>query len=175
MHRWGVEFDLAVTIRRPPAVVFALLLDVGDYGDRSPSALVPVMEKTPPGPTRPGTLWHEVVRLGPGMRMTIWSEVQEVVPDRLLLERYWASWMTGTLLYTLEPTADGTRLRLRKSLAPKGPLRLLDRPIARMLGPKELWRLEGIRDLLEASLPVPGAAARPGTPSNPGVASILSP
>lgn len=170
-----MEFDLAVTIRRPPAVVFALLLDVGDYGDRSPSALVPVMEKAPPGPTGPGTLWHEVVRLGPGMRMTIWSEVQEVVPDRLLRERYWASWMTGTLLYTLETAAEGTRLRLRKTLRPKGLLRLFDRPIASMLGPRELWRLEGIRDLLEASPPVPGAAARPGTRSNPGAATIRSP
>jgi len=170
-----MEFDLAVTIRRAPAVAFALLLDVGDYGDRSPSALVPIMEKTPTGPTRPGTLWHEVVRLGPGMRMTIWSEVQEVVPDRLLRESYWASWMTGTLLYTLEPTADGTRLRLQKALWPKGPLRLFDRSIARMLGPKELWRLEAIRDLLEASPPVPGAAARPGTRSNPGATRIPAP
>lgn len=162
-----MEFDLAVTIRRAPAVVFALLLDVGDYGDRSPSALVPVMDKAPPGPTRPGTLWHEVVRLGPGMRMTIWSEVLEVVQDRLLRERYWSSWMAGTLLYTLEPAADGTLLRLQKTLVPKGALRLFDRLIARTLGPKEQWRLEGIRDLLEASPPIPGAAARPGTRSHP--------
>lgn len=165
-----MEFDLAVTIRRPPAVVFALLLDVGDYGDRSPSSLVPVMEKSPSGPTRPGTLWHEVVRVGPGMRMTVWSEVLEVDPERVLRERYWSSWMTGTLDYTLEPTTDGTRLRLRKTLVPKGPLRLLDRPIAAMLGPRELWRLEAIRDLLEAAPPVPGAAARPGSPSRQGAA-----
>jgi hypothetical protein len=163
-----VEFDLTVSIRRPPDVVFALLLDVGDYGDRSPSALVPVMDKTPPGPTGPGTLWHEVVRLGPGMRMTVWSQVLEVEPDRLLREDYWASWMTGTLLYTLDPTPEGTTLRLRKTLTPKGPLRVLDGPIARMLGPKEMWRLQAIRDLLEASPPVAGAAARPGTRSHPG-------
>jgi uncharacterized protein YndB with AHSA1/START domain len=165
-----VDFDLAVTIRRPPAVVFALLLDVGDYGDRSPSALVPVMEKIPSGPTRPGTLWHEVVRIGPGMRMTIWSEVLEVEPDRRLRERYWSSWMTGMLDYALDPTADGTVLHLHKTLVPKGQLRVFDRPIAAMLGPKELWRLEAIRDLLEASPPVPGAAARPGTRSNPRLA-----
>lgn len=163
-----MEFDLAVTIRRPPPVVFALLLDVGDYGDHTPSSLVPVMEKVPPGPTRPGTRWHEVVRLGPGLRMTIWSEVTEIDPDRRLVERFWASWMRGLLTYTLEPVADGTCLSLLKSLVPTGPLRVLDGPIARMLGPKELWRLESIRDLLEAAPPVPGAAARPGTPSNPG-------
>jgi hypothetical protein len=150
--------------------VFAFLLDVGDYGDRSPSSIVPVMEKVPPGPTAPGTVWHEVVRLGAGMRMTIWSDVLEVTPDRLLRESFRASWMTGTLLYTLEPTGDGTLLRLRKTLAPKGVLRVFDRLVARMLGPREQWRLEAIRDLLEGSPPVPGAAARPGTRSNPSPA-----
>ena len=170
-----MDFDIPITIRRPPPVVFAFFLDLGDYGDRSPSSLVPVMEKTPPGPTRPGTLWHEVVRLGPGMRMTIWSEVTEVEPHRRLRERYWSSWMRGTLEYTLEPVADGTLLRLRKSLTPKGLLRVLDRPIAAMLRPQEVWRLGAIRDLLEAAPPVPGAAARPGTPSNPAAAAGDSP
>jgi hypothetical protein len=103
--------------------------------------------------------------------MTVWSEVTEVEPDRRLRERYWSSWMRGTLEYTLEPVPDGTLLRLRKSLSPKGPLRVLDRPIAAMLRPKEVWRLGAIRDLLEAAPPVPGAAARPGTPSNPAVAA----
>lgn len=125
------------------------------------------MEEPPPGPTEAGTPWHEVIRLGPRMRMTVWSEALEVDPDRLLRERSWASWMTGTLLDTHEPTADGTTLRLRKTLRPKGLLRVLDRPIVAMLGPQELWRLEAIRDLLGAAPPVVGAAARPGTRSNP--------
>ena len=165
-----MEFDLSIEVHRPPPVVFAMFLDIGDYGDRSPEAIVPVMEKIPPGPTRPGTVWHEVIRLGPGMRMAVWSEVTLIQPDRRLEERFWASWMRGTLEYTLEPASDGTLLRLRKSLTPKGILRILDRPIAAMLRPREVWRLEAIRDLLEAAPAVPGAAARPGTPSRPGAA-----
>jgi len=145
-----VDFDLPITIRRPPSAVFALLVDPQDYGDHTPSSVVPVLEKLPPGPTRPGTRWHEVVRLGPGMRMTIWSEVTAVEPDHRLRERYWSSWMRGTLEYTVEPVADATLLRMLKTLTPKGPFRLLERPIASMLRPREVERLEEIRDLLEA-------------------------
>ena len=60
-----MRFDYSVTIRRPPPAVFAMLADVQDWGKEERAALVPVMEKITPGPTRVGTRWHEVIQLAP--------------------------------------------------------------------------------------------------------------
>jgi hypothetical protein len=143
-----VDFDLAIAIRRPPPDVLAFFVDVQDHVD--PTSPVPVMEKTPPGPTQVGTRWREVVKVGPGVRMTIWSVVTGIEPGVRLEERFSSSWMHGMLEYTVAPTAEGTLLRQRETLTPKGPLRLLDRPIAAMLGPNLVKRLQQIRELLEA-------------------------
>jgi hypothetical protein len=82
--------------------------------------------------------------------MTVWSEVTAVEPGSRLTERFWSSWMGGTLDYTVVAAGEGTLLRQRESLRPKGLLRLLDRPIAAMLRPNLVARLGAIRDLLEA-------------------------
>jgi hypothetical protein len=145
-----VDFDIAVTVRRPPPDVLAFLVDIQDHVDPSPSSPVPEMEKIPPGPTRVGTRWREVVRLAPRVTMTVWSEVAALESGRRLAERFWSWWMRGTLEYTVVADGDGTLLRQRETLTPKGPLRLLDRPIAAMLGPAVTRRLADIRDVLEA-------------------------
>jgi len=147
-----VDFDLAVRIRRRPSDVLAFFIDLQDHVDRSPSSPVPELEKIPPGPTHVGTRWREVVRLAPGVRMTVWSEVATLEPGSRMTETFWSSWMRGTLDYTVVAEGRGTLLRQRETLTPKGPLRLFDRPIAAMLGPAVIRRLEAIRDLLEADL-----------------------
>jgi hypothetical protein len=88
--------------------------------------------------------------MAPGVRMTVWSEVAALEPDRRMTETFWSSWMRGTLDYTVAADGDGTLLRQRETLTPKGPLRLFDRPIAAMLRPAVTRRLADIRDLLEA-------------------------
>jgi hypothetical protein len=95
-----------------------------------------VLTKSPPGPTGVGTRWHEVVRVLPFLRMTVHSVVTAIDADRRLVLDFASSWMRGTLEYTFEPTADGGAvLRQRETLMPRGPLRLADRAIARMLRP----------------------------------------
>ena len=89
--------------------------------------------------------------MAPGVRMTVWSQVTDVDPDRRLEETFVSSWTHGTLEYTVSATGDGTLLRQPETLTPKGPLRLLDCPIAAMLRPALVKRLEETRDLLEAA------------------------
>jgi hypothetical protein len=148
-----MRFDYSVTIRRPPRAVFAMLADVQDWGKEERAALVPVMEKTTPGPTRVGTRWHEVIQLAPHLTMTVWSEVVAIEQDRLLDERFWAWWMRGRLLYTMTPIDGGTVLRQRERLEPRGPLRLIDAFLARRLGPAIEARLRAIGGMLQAAAP----------------------
>lgn len=143
--------DLAIPIRRPPAVVFAFLTDVQDHMTEASRSIVPELEKVTPGPTRVGTRWREVVRVAPGLRFTIWSEATAVEPDRRLVETFAARWMRGSLTYELTPTPGGCELRQRQVAIPRGPLRLLDRPLERRFRARVATRLAGIRDHTEAT------------------------
>jgi hypothetical protein len=150
-----MDFDLAIPIKRAPDEVFRFLADIQRYGDHRPGSRVPVMDKVTPGPTRVGTRWHEVVRLAPRLHMTVWSWVTEYEPPRRMLESFRSSWMRGWIEYRVEPTEAGAILHHRESLIPRGPLRWLDRPIARMLRPNLVARLQSIRGLLEGGAVVP--------------------
>jgi hypothetical protein len=143
-----MEYDLSIDIRRPPTEVFALLADVQEHalGRGSP---VTAMEKLPPGPTRIGTRWHEVIRVAPGLRMTVWSEATAVDPPRQLSERFVGPGMQGELTYLLESIPGGTRLHQRESIRPVGLARLVAPLIDRMLRPRLVQRLDEIRRLLE--------------------------
>lgn len=142
-------FDHSVTIRRSPSDVFALLADVQRYAT-PPGSPVAAMDKIPAGPTRVGTRWREVIKLGLGMRMTIWSEVTDLEPEQLLGETWSGGSMRGALTYRIEPAGAGTVLRQTKSLEAMGWLRPFQRIIDRILTPKELTRLEEIARMLEA-------------------------
>lgn len=154
-----MRFDYSVTIHRPPSAVYAMLADIQDWGKEERVALVPVMEKVTPGPTRVGTRWHEVIALAPHVTMTVWSEVVALELDHLLDERFWAWWMRGRLEYTMTPVDGATILRQRERLEPRGPFRLIDGLIARRLGPAIEARLEAIARMLDAAgEQVPSAA-----------------
>ncbi len=155
-----MEFDLSVTVRRRPDEVLAFMADVQRYGDQSPR--VPEMTKIPDEPTRVGTRWREVVRLAPGLRMTVWSEVIAYDPAQSLVESFHASWMSGRLAYTVTPVPGGTLFRQRETLTPNGPLRLFDAQIAGMLGPNLMARLEAIRDQLDSGVAVEVGGTRSG-------------
>lgn len=143
-----MEFDLSIPIRRSPEAVYAVLADIQRYAGGTGSP-VPEMEKIPPGETRIGTRWREVVRLLPFRTMTVWSEVVAAVPGRRLTETFHGPWMTGRLAYEIEPTPDGAVLHQRETLTPHGPLRLMAGRMERMLRPRLIARLAAIRDLLE--------------------------
>jgi len=142
-----MDYDLSVNIHRPPDVVYAVLADIQRYID--PDSPVPVMEKIPAGPTTVGTRWREVIRLGPSLTMTMWSEVTAIEPDRRLEERFRGPWITGRLVYSIEPNEGGCVLRQQQTITPHGPLRLVAGPMNRMFWPRVTARLESIRDGLE--------------------------
>ncbi len=143
-----MDYDISVTISRPPEAVYALLADVQLY-IHHPGSPIPEMEKIPAGTTKVGTRWREVVRLAPFVTMTMWSEVTAIEPGRRLEESFRGPWMTGHLAYSIEPSEGGCVLYQRETLTPHGPLRLLAGPMDRMLRPKVTSRLDAIRDLLE--------------------------
>jgi hypothetical protein len=142
-----MDYDLSVTIRRSPEVVYAALADIQRYID--PGSPVPVMEKIPAGPTTVGTRWREVIRLGPFLAMTMWSQVTAIEPDRRLEERFRGPWITGRLVYSIEPDEAGCVLRQRQTITPHGPLRLVAGPMDRMFRTRVTARLESIRAGLE--------------------------
>ena len=142
-----MDYDLSVTIRRTPDVVYAALADIQRFID--PDSPIPEMEKVPAGPTTVGTRWREVIRLGPLLTMTMWSEVTAIEPDRRLEERFRGPWITGRLVYSIEPTDGGCVLRPQQTITPRGPLRLVAGPMDRMFRPRVTARLGVIRDGLE--------------------------
>lgn len=146
-----MDFDLAVTIRRSPATVWALLDDVQDHVHR-PGSPVAEMEKMPPGPVRVGTRWREIVRLAPFLAMTVTSEVTAVETGRRLEERFNGPWMSGRIVYEIEPIEGGSRLRQHETWTPHGPLRLAGGIMGRMLSVRLTARLAAIREVLEADL-----------------------
>ena len=158
-----MEFDLSVRIGRPPEAVYAMLADIQQYVD--PASVVPEMEKIPPGPTEVGTRWREVVRLLPGITMTIWSEVVALEPGRRLEVRFHGPGMSGLLIYVIEDHDGGTLLRQIETLTPHGPLRVMAGTVERTLRPRLIARLADIGDRLEregtGDMTVPDAPAKP--------------
>lgn len=152
-----MDYDLAVTIRRPSGTVWPILDDIQDH-IHAPGSPVPEMEKIPPGPVRVGTRWREVVRLLPGLTMTMWSEVTAVEAGHVLEETFRGPWMSGRIRYEIEPVAGGCVLHQRETLTPHGPLRVVAGPMDRMLRPRLEARLHDIRDLIEAEEGAPTRA-----------------
>jgi hypothetical protein len=90
---------LWVAIGRPPAAVFAFLVDVQEH-EPIPRRAAIRMTKIPAGPTAAGTRWHEQVRLMPGWWMTVDSVVTDIDEPAVLGMDFRSSWCTGHLTYT---------------------------------------------------------------------------
>jgi hypothetical protein len=144
-----LSFELSVTIRRPPAVVFAFLADVQDH-EPIPRRAAIQMTKIPPGPTAAGTRWQERVRLVPGWWMRVDSVVTEIDKPAVLGMDFRSIWCTGHLTYTIEATAQGSILHQRETLLPRWSLRPLAAWVDAGLRPRLLTRLAEIRALLES-------------------------
>jgi hypothetical protein len=148
-----MEHDISVAVGRPPHVVYAVLADIQLYVQ--PGSPVPEMEKIPPGPTAIGTRWREVVRLGPFLAMTIWSEVTALEPDRRIEERFRGPGFIGRLVYTIGASEGGCVLRQQQTITPRGLLRLAGGAMDRMFGRRVSARLESIRDGIEREAMLP--------------------
>jgi hypothetical protein len=147
-----VVFEGEVTIRCRPEQAFDLLA----YKERSavgPGSPVLRLDKVPPGPTRVGSRWTEVVRLGPLARMTIRSVATVVDPPRRLVEVFVGPGFGGELGYRFEPAdreGDATVLHQRQVFLLTGPFRRLTaRLVRRAWVPRAEERLQDIRRALE--------------------------
>lgn len=107
------------------------------------------MSKTPSGPTRAGTLWHEQVRLAPGLWMRIKSTATEATPPRRLGMDSASAWFTGHLDYEVEDSPSGSLLHQRETLRMRHPLRGLGPRMDPPLRSRLLERLADMRDAIE--------------------------
>lgn len=147
-----MDVDLSVHIAADREVVYAVLADAQQYAT-GPGSPVLIMDKAPPGPTRVGTRWREVVHVGPFLNMTMWSRVTECTPGRRLQMDFRGGGMRGWLRYTVADDGPGaTMLRQEEHLELLGPLRVFDSIVAWLLEPRLIARLDEIRTLIEADL-----------------------
>lgn len=146
----GLAFDLSVEIRRPPRLVFALLADIQDAEPIPRSAAVR-MVKEPSGPTTVGTRWHEWVRVAPCCWMRVESVVSQSDEPYQLAMDFRSRWLSGHLIYDIQPVADGSHLHQRETVRPRALLRWLSPFIERRMRPRLIERLADIKAILEAS------------------------
>lgn len=143
-----MDFEFVAVIDCPLADVFALFRDVDQYNEHEGSP-VPVLDKITDGPVGVGTRYREVVRMFPGVTMTIFSEVTGYEAERYLASKWHSKVMEGHLAYVFEPVDGGTRVIQKMSLKPRGMLRVFSPLIKVMFSRTAGWRLEGIKALLE--------------------------
>lgn len=143
------RFDLSVVVGRPPADVYAFLADIQE-AEPIPRRAGVRMVKDPPGPTTVGTVWHESVRVAPGLWLHVDTAVTEAQPSRRLGLAFRSLWFTGHLTYEIDAVPGGSVLRQREELSPRLLLRPVGRSIAARLRPRLRQRLDEIRQILDA-------------------------
>lgn len=142
-------FELSAFIRRSPADVFRFFKDI-DKHPRDRRSIVPVLEKTTPGPTQVGSQYREIVRLRPGLTMQINSVLTACQQASFLAYEWTGPWMEGELEYTFTPENGGTRLTQKQTIQPQGLLRLFT-PLMRWSFRIQVGRrLESIKNFLDA-------------------------
>lgn len=149
--RRRLVYDLACVIRRDPEEVYAVLAHKERYAV-GPGSPVEALVRLDPGDTRVGTRWVEVVRLLPGVRLTVRSMADRVIPGSALEERFRSAAFAGRLAYEFQPVPGGTRLRQRQTLQLRWPLGVSATLVDRSFRSRVVARMTGIRDLLEGPL-----------------------
>lgn len=145
-----MEFEVATHIDRPPAFVFKALTALDQVG-RDPRSLVPVYEKTTPGPVAPGTKYREVVRMPLGFLWEVTSELTEVVPAERLSMTWAGPGMRGSITYHFRDDGGGcTHLRQCEWLEPLGLLRAASPLIRATFGRALESRIRSIKTGIEA-------------------------
>lgn len=143
-----MEFEASVDIACSPDAAFAFLRDKHEVA-QAPGSPVLVIEKVTDGPVGVGSRFREVVRMLPGLRGEILSEVTRCDPCRRLEEDYSGAGMRGHLAYELLQRPFGCRLVQHQTLEPLGALKLLSPMIERTFGRRLRDRLLAIKDELE--------------------------
>ena len=97
-----MNFELSITINRPPEDVFTFLRDKDQFLQEEGSP-VRLIEKITPGPIGVGTRYREIVQITPFIQAEIHSEITYFEPSGALEEDFWASGMSGHLAYQFIP------------------------------------------------------------------------
>jgi uncharacterized membrane protein len=140
------RFEQEVVIARPPADVFAYLVDL----DNLPAWQGSVVEvrRDDDGRLRSGARFTEVRRLA-GRRLESTIEVATLEPERELTLRAVSGPVRGTVRHLLEPAGGGTRVRIVGELAGGG-LRGLAGPLLERAARREVEAdLRRLKQVLE--------------------------
>jgi uncharacterized protein YndB with AHSA1/START domain len=145
-----------ITIARPVEVVFDYVADQSNEPQYNPTMVR--AEKETPGPVRRGTRFRSAVRSG---RRTPEMLIEITAYDRPRLLASTTTMRQMEIDYTLElePVAEGTRMRWRGELRPKGGLRLVG-PLVTWMGARQEQRIwSSLKSHLEAGPVVPATGA----------------
>jgi carbon monoxide dehydrogenase subunit G len=145
-----MRFDTEVTVRRPPAEVFAFLSDI----ERIPLWVEEMrsVRPTSPAPLALGSTFEaEASFLGRSLASP--HTVTGYEPDHLFAYRAEGGPLPGTLRYTFAPAQGGTRVRVEAEVEPAGAYRLAG-PLLRSAG-RGVYRrsLERLKRVLEGTTP----------------------
>ena len=123
-----IEHGFEVTLEQPPERAFDFFVDFRNEPAWNPDCLT--VEKTSHGPIRVGTTFTgKMKHIGP-------SESEIVALDRpghcSVVDR--SRGVEGTFDFRFTPHAGGTRVEVTMRMQPRGPMRLLEPLMARMMG-----------------------------------------
>jgi carbon monoxide dehydrogenase subunit G len=110
-------FDYSVRIERPPAAVFAFMMDFSNWPKWG--SLVQKLEIVGDGDLGVGSQLMVTVEVGGRIRRMT-SEVWAFEPGRRYGVRNTADGVTGVFEYRLEPEQAGTRIRFSCDIRPHG-------------------------------------------------------
>lgn len=141
-----MHFANSVNIRRPPAEVFAFLVDPANIPKWNYA--IDSVRQISPGPIGVGTRIQQT-------RSVPRPTTEELVITELVLERRMVldgdiGPLSGTLSYQIEAVPEGTRLTNTADLSGRGPLRLLAPLATSRVRDAVAANLNKLRDLLES-------------------------
>jgi uncharacterized protein YndB with AHSA1/START domain len=142
-----ITYSSAVSIARPPAVVFPYLIEREKQALWSDVPMRPLTE----GPFRVGSRMELTLAMGP-LKTTVQLEYASVEPNSLVT---WRTVSAGGIQwqgeYRLQADAAGTRLSQAGTLEFRGAWRLLEPIIGAEMRNGEVKELERLKGVVEAS------------------------
>jgi uncharacterized protein YndB with AHSA1/START domain len=143
-----MKVELKIYINRPPEAVFTFLRDKHLHRQKPGSAVL-ALDKVTSGEVAVGTRFREVVRMLPGYRGMIESEITDFQPFMLLGETFTGPGMRGKLLYHFCSDVGGTTLTQIQEFTFSKWMKALKPMVRVTLGYMLRRRLREIKALLE--------------------------
>jgi uncharacterized protein YndB with AHSA1/START domain len=140
-----IRYSSRVEIERPPADVYAALIDPARFGQWTDMVDVRFDVAGAPAVGSRGSF-----RLAKGpIAGRLDMEIVELVPNRRIVFRISHPWLAWTSVSDLEPVGHGTRLTYAGDVGLRGWRRLLEPVMAREVRAGEAGEAERLKNLLE--------------------------